>query len=59
MKRCLLVILDDDYNEHYVEELNPEYETTIRCDGEIWVASRKPKGGDEFLMKWLYEEDDE
>lgn len=45
MKRCLLVILDDDYNEHYVEELKPEYETTLRCDGEIWIASYKLKDG--------------
>lgn len=46
MKRCLLVIVDDDYNEHFVEELKPEYETTIRCDGKNWVAFRKLKDGD-------------
>ena len=43
MKRCLLVILDDDYNEHYVEELNPKYETTLRCDGESWIGFQKLK----------------
>lgn len=47
MKRCLLIVLDDDCNERYIEELNPEYETTLRFDGENWIGVCKPKDGGE------------
>lgn len=47
MQRCLLVILDDDGKEHYVEELNPTYEITLQCVGGIWIAFNKPKDGEE------------
>lgn len=51
MKRCLLVILDDDLGEPCIEELSPKYETTLRCDGENWIASCKLKDGGAKMNK--------
>lgn len=38
MKRCVIFIVDEDSNEYDAEEIKPDCEATLRCDGENWIV---------------------